>query len=69
MLWNDSYTLLGGVILWWMTQGMLYHVENLLLHTKWSDLINSECMLSFSYFLEKGESFETVKYIQMVHHM
>ena len=48
---------------------MLYHVEKLLLHTKWYGLINSECMLSLSYFLEKGESFENVKYIRMVHHM
>ena len=74
MLWNDSVTLFfwgGGVILWYneITPGMLYHVEKLLLHTKWYGLINSECMLSLSYFLEKGESFENVKYIQMFHHM
>ena len=56
----------GGGILWYdeKTPGMLYHVEKLLLHTK-----RYECMLSFGCFLEKGESFENVKYIQMVHHM
>ena len=71
MFWNDSHTLLGGVILWYneITPGMLYHVEKLPLHTKWYGLINSEGMLSLSYFLEKGDSFENVKYIQMVHHM
>ena len=47
---------------------MLYNVEKLLLYTKRYGLINSECMLSFSYFLEKRKSFEYVKYIQMVHH-
>ena len=68
MLWNDSHTLLRGVILWY-NEITLYHVEKLLLHTKWYGLINSEGMLSLSYFLGKGESFENVKYIQMVHHM
>ena len=71
MLRNDSHTLLGGVILWYneITPGMLYHVEKLLLHTRWYGVIKSECMLSLSYFLEKGESFENVKYIQIFHHV
>ena len=71
MLWNDSHTLLGGAILWYneITPGMLYHYEKLQLHTKWYGLISSEYMLSLSYFLEKGETFENVKYIQMAHRM
>ena len=70
MLWNDSHTLLGGVILWYneTTPGMFYRRKTTPTHQRYG-LINSECMLSFSYFLEKGESFENVKYFQMVHHM
>ena len=53
MLWNDSHTLLRGVILWY-NEITLYHVEKLLLHTKWYGIINSEGMLSLSYFLKRG---------------